>query len=300
MTRGQRGRVVAVACACVLLVATGGHLLGRTVAAGRPDSPHMSGTPAQRPAAGAARRTTRPGGQPPATTTRGGNRRSPASSGRETRRAVAGATRPAGGGRGPAGSQTMTGSRNVALTFDDGPSWTYTPQVLDLLRAYGVKATFCMIGRMADAYPQLVQRIVREGHTLCNHTWSHDLTLGQKTDEEIRADLQRTNDALHRAVPGARVAYFRHPGGNFTPAAVRVAAEMGLRSIYWDVDPRDWSNPGTAAITSTLRAQIRPGSIVLLHDGGGDRAQTLAACQAVLAELKARFRLAALPARALA
>jgi peptidoglycan/xylan/chitin deacetylase (PgdA/CDA1 family) len=138
---------------------------------------------------------------------------------------------------------------------------------------------------------------VREGHALCNHTWSHDLTLGQKTDAEIRSDLQRTNDAIHLAVPGATISYFRHPGGNFTPRAVRIAAELGMTSIYWDVDPRDWSNPGAWAISQSVISRTRAGSIVLMHDGGGDRSQTVTACKTIFPNLKSRFRLIPLPPR---
>jgi peptidoglycan-N-acetylglucosamine deacetylase len=194
-----------------------------------------------------------------------------------------------------------TGSQGVALTFDDGPDPTYTPQMLALLRQHGVKATFCLVGVNAQQYPQLVQAIVRDGHSLCNHTWRHDLKLGSRSTAEIRSDLQRTNDAIHQAVPGAPIQYFRHPGGNWTNAAVAVAAELGMASIGWEVDPLDWNLAKYPAgptmrdhIVNVLTTQVKPGSIVLSHDAGGDRSSTLAAYQTVLPQLKERFTLVAL------
>jgi peptidoglycan/xylan/chitin deacetylase (PgdA/CDA1 family) len=194
-----------------------------------------------------------------------------------------------------------TGSAAVALTFDDGPG-PYTPQILALLRTYGIKATFCLIGVKVAANPGLVQQIVREGHTLCNHTWRHDLHLGTRSPDQIRADLQRTNDEIHRAVPGATIRYFRHPGGNFTPAAIAVAHDLGMTSLGWNVDPSDWDGarhaygaPMINHVIAVVRHTVRPGSIVLSHDGGGDRGSTVAAYRTLLPYLKARYRLVALP-----
>lgn len=195
----------------------------------------------------------------------------------------------------------MTGGTNVALTFDDGPS-AYTPQILTLLRQHGVKATFCLVGVEVKARPDLVRAIVADGHTLCNHTWNHDLNLGRKSPDVIRADLQRTLDEIHGAVPNVPIRYFRHPGGNFTPAAISVAAELGMRSAGWDVDTRDWDirshpvgPPMTENILALVRQHTRPGSIVLAHDAGGDRTSTIVAFRTLLPELKAEYTLAALP-----
>jgi peptidoglycan-N-acetylglucosamine deacetylase len=195
-------------------------------------------------------------------------------------------------GTGPAGSLRTTGSSAVALTFDDGP-WASTPTVLELLAQYHVKATFCMIGRQVPTHAALVRRIVAEGHTLCNHTWSHDLSLRARPTERIRAELQQTNDAIHAVVPGAAVGYFRAPGGNFTPQVVSIAAGMGMTSISWSVDPQDWRGPGVQSIITNVLANTRPGSIVLLHDGAGP--QTIAALRAILPNLAGRYTLIALP-----
>jgi peptidoglycan/xylan/chitin deacetylase (PgdA/CDA1 family) len=203
--------------------------------------------------------------------------------------------RSGGGGAGPLGTTRTTGNKSVALTFDDGPSPEWTPKVLDYLKANGVKATFCLVGVKAQQNPQLVARIVREGHTLCNHSWRHDLALGRKSDTAIRADLLRTNEAIRRAVPGARIAYFRQPGGMWTPQVVTTARALGMVPLHWDVDPQDWARPGGPAIVQRVESHIHPGSIVLMHDGGGDRSGTLAACHLLMPWLKQRFKLVRLP-----
>lgn len=190
---------------------------------------------------------------------------------------------------GPFDTRRMTGGKGVALTFDDGPSPDWTPKVLDQLRKAKVKATFCLIGAKVRKYPQLVARIVREGHTLCNHSWEHDLKLGGKSEAEIRADLLRTNREIRRAVRGARINYYRQPGGAWTPAVVRVSRDLGMTPLHWDVDPRDWDKPGATVISQRVLAQARPGSIILLHDGGGDRSGTLTACPALLTTLKQKY-----------
>jgi peptidoglycan-N-acetylglucosamine deacetylase len=192
------------------------------------------------------------------------------------------------------GAKRSTGSTAVALTFDDGPDPTWTPQVLDLLRQQGVKATFCMVGLHIRDHPDLVARIVREGHTLCNHSWQHDMDLGKKTAAQIRADLTRTSAEIRKAVPNARIPYYRQPGGKWTATIVNTAKSMGMAPLGWAVDPADWSKPGTQLIIDRVTQHTHAGSIVLMHDGGGDRSQTLAACRTLLPWLKQRYRLVAL------
>jgi peptidoglycan/xylan/chitin deacetylase (PgdA/CDA1 family) len=187
--------------------------------------------------------------------------------------------------------QKVTGSAEVALTFDDGPSPTWTPKILALLRAHRVKATFCLVGAQARKYPALVVQIVREGHTLCNHSWSHDVRLGSRPAKEIRAELVRTNAEIRKAVPAAKITFFRQPGGRWTSVEIDVARDLGMVPLGWDVDPRDWEKPSTQVIRKRVLAGVRPGSIVLMHDGGGDRGQTLAACQGLLTQLRERFTL---------
>jgi peptidoglycan/xylan/chitin deacetylase (PgdA/CDA1 family) len=203
-------------------------------------------------------------------------------------------------GTGPFGVMTKTGTDGVALTFDDGPDPTYTPQMLDLLKQTGVKATFCVVGKRIGLWPDLVQRIVAEGHTLCNHSYYHDLTLGKMTIPAMTKDLQDTLDAIHRAVPDYKVRYFRAPGGNFTQALVDAAASLGMRSLSWAVDPRDWdfTNYGHGQsmvnhILTVVEGQSRPGVVILSHDLA--KPDTVAAYRLLIPWLKARYTLIPMP-----
>ncbi|WP_238487692.1 polysaccharide deacetylase family protein [Actinoplanes flavus] len=200
------------------------------------------------------------------------------------------------GRTGPAGSIMTTGTKGVALTFDDGPDPDYTPQLLKLLAKHQVKATFCLVGTQARRHPDLVQAIAAGGHSLCNHSWNHDLKLGKKSHAAIRADLERTNAAIRAAVPGAEIRYMRAPGGNFTPAMVKVSAQLGMRSIYWKVDPRDWEQPETESrsahrkrIIRIVQQHTRAGAIVLSHDYA--QPDTIDAYRVLLPWLHKRFQL---------
>jgi peptidoglycan-N-acetylglucosamine deacetylase len=196
--------------------------------------------------------------------------------------------------RGPDGSQGSTGTTSVALTFDDGPS-PYTSQVLDLLDKYHVKATFCLIGQQIHNYQSVIKRMINDGMTLCDHTWDHDEKLGTHNAAYIAKDIQRTIDAVHAIDPHAQVTYFRNPGGNFTPGTCRISELLGMRPLYWTEDTDDWTRPGTAAIVKSLTTKTHRDSIVLMHDGGGNRTETIAALESVMTKLKSEFHLIALP-----
>ncbi|WP_158835515.1 polysaccharide deacetylase family protein [Streptomyces sp. NRRL S-350] len=170
--------------------------------------------------------------------------------------------------------------RVVALTIDDGPDPRYTPTVLALLQQHGIRATFFLIGENAVEHPELVREIADHGHHIANHTWTHP-DLRSLSDTKVRDELVRTSDLLHRTT-GRLPAWFRAPGGDWSPASLKVAADLGMRNMAWSVDPRDWARPGTSAITDRILKDVRPGSIVLNHDGGGDRSQTVAALKAYL------------------
>ncbi|GAA2717039.1 polysaccharide deacetylase family protein [Micromonospora olivasterospora] len=280
---GRDRRFVAIA---TLVVAA---LLGSAYAVGRSLVPEPTGTSARTPASTE---------QPPTDGTdrspgRGDTAGSPTPSASASGAEIPGLETAMDG---PFGTQVTTGSTNVALTFDDGPDPQYTPQVLELLRQFRVKATFCVVGEMAQGHPDLVRAIVSEGHTLCNHSWNHDVELGQRSPATIRDDLQRTNAAIREAVPNARVAYYRQPGGAWTEPVVSVADELGLVPLHWSVDPTDWEMPGASVIASFVAANTQPGAIVLMHDAGGDRQGTVNALQTILPDLTSRFQLAALPA----
>jgi peptidoglycan-N-acetylglucosamine deacetylase len=201
---------------------------------------------------------------------------------------------------GPAGARTTTGSKAVALTFDDGPDATLTPQILRLLAKQRVRATFCVVGKNVQRHPALVRQIVAGGHALCNHSWDHSMKLGKEPEAKIRADLQRTNDAVHQAAPKAQIKYFRAPGGKFTPRLVGVAKRMGMTSIYWKVDPRDWDHPKGETPQNHRKRVIwhvarhtHQGAIVLSHDYA--QPETIAAYRKLIPWLKRRYQLIALP-----
>jgi peptidoglycan/xylan/chitin deacetylase (PgdA/CDA1 family) len=189
----------------------------------------------------------------------------------------------------PAGLHRSSGGNGVALTFDDGPDPRWTPRLLDQLRADHVTATFCLVGKQAKRYPELVARIVREGHQLCNHSWRHDLNLGRRPVADIRADLVRTDRAIHAAAPNAKVLWYRQPGGRWTPEVVAVARQLGMRPLHWSVDPQDWDHPTAPTIVKRVEGAAHPGSVVLMHDAGGDRRATLTACRQVIPDLKRRY-----------
>ncbi|MET0496614.1 MAG: transglycosylase domain-containing protein [Actinoplanes sp.] len=173
--------------------------------------------------------------------------------------------------------------KRLALTFDDGPS-PYTAQMLDLLAAQHVKATFCMVGEEVERYPELVRRVVTEGHQLCNHSWKHD-DLGTVTAGVARDDIERTDAAIAKAAPGATVSFFRAPYGSWGKSA-KVGAELGHTPLGWVVDPDDWLRPGADVIADRIERQLTPRAVVLVHDGGGERDQTLAALTALIPKLK--------------
>ncbi len=183
---------------------------------------------------------------------------------------------------------TAAGGRTVALTFDDGPG-PATGQILDLLAKYGVRATFCEIGPQATADPALVRRIIAGGHRLCDHTVHHPQPMHTLTHDQQAYEITAAKDMIVKAGgPGTKVPWFRAPGGDFTPENRSIAAQDGLRPLGWTVDPRDWARPGTPAIVAAVEHQLRPGGVVLMHDGGGDRAQTVAALRQLLPWLVAQ------------
>jgi peptidoglycan/xylan/chitin deacetylase (PgdA/CDA1 family) len=172
----------------------------------------------------------------------------------------------------------------VALTFDDGPDPRWTPAVLDLLAKAKVHATFCLIGRQVKRYPGLVRAIVAGGHTLCNHTWDHNEHLPTLSPVRLADEMARTSAAIVAAT-GRAPRFFRAPGGNWSAAVQSEARRQGMVPLMWTVDPRDWSRPGVNVIIWRALHQLRPGGIVLLHDGGGDRGQTLVALGVLLKKL---------------
>ncbi|MFD5088859.1 polysaccharide deacetylase family protein [Kitasatospora sp. NPDC058406] len=183
---------------------------------------------------------------------------------------------------------TAHGGRTVALTFDDGPG-PASADVLDVLAQYDVKATFCEIGPQATANPTMVKRILAAGHRLCDHTVHHLQPFAQLSHDQQVQEIGPAKDMIVRAGgPGTQVPWFRAPGGGFTSANEQVAAAAGMRSLTWTVDSLDWTRPGVAAIIANVQRELRPGAVVLMHDGGGDRTETIEALRQLLPWLKAQ------------
>ncbi|MER0443708.1 polysaccharide deacetylase family protein [Streptomyces sp. Edi4] len=180
------------------------------------------------------------------------------------------------------------GPHGVNITIDDGPDPTWTPQVLDVLREYGVKATFCMVGTQAKAHPDLVKKVVAAGHRLCDHTVSHDTAMDKKPEAYQSQQILDAEDMITKASGGVRPMYYRAPGGAFTPYSRHLAASRGMRPLGWNVDSKDFERPGTDAIVATVERELPSGPTVLFHDAGGDRAQTLQALRRLLPRLKSQ------------
>ncbi len=178
------------------------------------------------------------------------------------------------------------GVRGVNITIDDGPDPVWTPQVLQVLRDNGVKATFCMVGTQAQAHPDLVKAVVAAGHRLCDHTVSHDTTMDTKSQAYQSQEILDAESMITQASGGVRPLYYRAPGGAFTPYSRRLAASHGMRPLGWNVDSKDFERPGTDAIIATVKKEISNGPTLLFHDAGGDRSQTVAALRQILPWLK--------------
>jgi peptidoglycan-N-acetylglucosamine deacetylase len=191
--------------------------------------------------------------------------------------------------------KTFTGlarsSRQLALTFDDGPNDPYTQRLLEVLAAHNVHATFFLIGRYVKRRPEIAREISATGHVIGNHTFTHPLLIF-KTEAEIRRELVECRSAIEDAV-GAHSTLFRPPFGGRRPAVLRVARELGFEPIMWNITGYDWNGPPAAEIESKISGRIRGGDIILLHDGGhkqlgADRSQTILATDHLVTYCKKR------------
>jgi peptidoglycan/xylan/chitin deacetylase (PgdA/CDA1 family) len=173
--------------------------------------------------------------------------------------------------------------RAVALTFDDGPNPPYTQRILAVLKHHHVHATFFTIGYLAARYPDLVKREQRMGMVVGDHSWDHPTNPPLKTlpTSVIQSEISRAADAL--AAAGVTTRFFRPPGGSTSTEVEQLAKNLGMRVVLWSVDPQDWRNGiTTKQIVKTVLADVRPGSIVLMHDGGGDQSATVRALPKII------------------
>ena len=189
--------------------------------------------------------------------------------------------------------QGAGGPHQVALTFDDGPDPTWTPKILDILREKGVLATFFILGQQAENYPALVRRVVAEGHEFGSHTYTH-ANLSLAGEQRTRLELDATQRLL-QTITGRSTTLFRppyeadaRPGQLSEVTPLVVAQDLGYLTVMESIDPEDWERPGAETILQRVKDQRRNGSIILLHDAGGDRSQTVAALPRIIDYLRAR------------
>ena len=176
----------------------------------------------------------------------------------------------------------VRGSKQIALTYDDGPNDPHTLKLLDVLAKHSVRATFFMIGRYVQQRPDIARAVAQAGHVIGNHTFTHPrliFTSAARTHTQLRDCHQALTDAV-----GEHSNLFRPPFGGRRPSTLRVARELGLQTVMWNVSGRDWNAASAAVIEKKIARQIRGGDVILLHDGGhramgADRAQTVIATE---------------------
>jgi peptidoglycan/xylan/chitin deacetylase (PgdA/CDA1 family) len=190
---------------------------------------------------------------------------------------VSSAFRPTGGGSSPP---------QVALTFDDGPSPRYTPRILRILRRFGVPATFFVIGYLAERYPALLRQLRDAGMAIANHSMNHPTTtpFADLPAHEIREQVEQSHLVLERF--GIQPVGFRPPGGSSSGAVIDVASRVGERIILWSVDSEDFHRQKPRFLAQGVVKQAQAGSIVLLHDGGGNRTATVRALPRIINGLR--------------
>ncbi|MGD0902100.1 MAG: polysaccharide deacetylase family protein [Terracidiphilus sp.] len=193
----------------------------------------------------------------------------------------------------------------LALTFDDGPNPAWTPRLLDILASHDVRATFFLLGKFAEAEPELVRRIVAGGHLIGNHSWSHP-NLALTSASRVQEELARTSQTLEQ-IAGVTVRFIRPPFGARRPAVFRVARSLGMTSVLWNAMTSDWREPSAERIAELLARRIdrleRRGRAanVVLHDGshlklGADRGPSIAAAEQLVARYKPTHRFITLDA----
>lgn len=161
-------------------------------------------------------------------------------------------------------SKSITGSRAVALTFDDGPTPVSTPIILQLLKQYDFKATFFVIGEKAEKYPQLMTDIVAEGHTIGNHSWQHDSLLMLRSRDRLRQDIRETQQILQNY--GIRPLVFRPPAGATNPRLKSILKDEKLQTVTFSCRAVDYGNKKITNLAQRIISRLKPGNIILLHD----------------------------------
>ncbi|WP_326769542.1 polysaccharide deacetylase family protein [Streptomyces sp. NBC_01591] len=171
----------------------------------------------------------------------------------------------------------------MVLTFDDGPDPLYTPHILATLREHDVRAMFFVCGEMANDNQELVRAIADDGHTIGNHSWTHPLVT-RLSRAGVRDELGPTSEVIEQ-ITGAPPLWYRAPYGAWNRNSFEIGADMGMEPMAWTVDTLDWTEPGVGTIVRRVREGAAPGVVVLAHDAGGDRSQSVAALRRYLPEL---------------
>lgn len=178
--------------------------------------------------------------------------------------------------------ETRTKEKIVAITFDDGPNELYTTKILDILAKYHAKATFFVIGKQAEKFPTIIKREVKEGHEVAVHSYTHNYNK-INNEEKLKDELDQSSNVI-QSLTGYKPTLFRPVGGFYNDSIVNTAINNDYRVIMWSwhQDTKDWSQPGIINITNQVISNARPGDIILLHDSGGDRSQTVKALENIL------------------
>jgi peptidoglycan/xylan/chitin deacetylase (PgdA/CDA1 family) len=193
----------------------------------------------------------------------------------------------------PAGR--LDSPKAVALTFDDGPNPTYTKQVLAILRRYRVPATFFVVGYLAERYPGIIKDALKAGHAIGSHSWNHPHDFASLTDGKQSKQIEDSVDELQRLSGDPYL--FRPPEGSYDAGVVQLATRSSLRTVLWSVDTHDYEGDSTASeIARYVLSHLRPGAIVLMHDGGGDQSATVKALPDIIKGIRKRgYDLIAIP-----
>lgn len=184
--------------------------------------------------------------------------------------------------------EVPTDSKVIALTFDDGPDPTYTPQIAELLKQYNAKATFFVVGSRVSQFPEIARQLSQAQHELANHTYSHP-DMRRISSAKLKEEVIKTQETIFQTT-GVNPQLFRPPGGYYSESVVNIAKQAGELVVMWSwhQDTRDWSDPGVKRIVNKVLTNARNGDIVLFHDYGGNRKQTVQALEQILPELHRR------------
>ena len=183
-------------------------------------------------------------------------------------------------------SGTTACGKKIALTFDDGPHPVKTPKILEILEKNGVKATFFIVGSLAEYHPEIVKKEAALGHEIANHSYTHP-RFSKLTEAEIKAEIEKT-DAIIKKASGITPRLFRPPEGAYSPGIVNIAASLGKETVIWTVDTLDWAKTPVDKIVENVKTNVTSGSIVLFHDCTRDGTFTSEALEILLPYLKAQ------------